>query len=106
MPLTPVVQFGGGPQVELLRVRLRAWLQTHLPDEFRHTAANPDYLPRESHDRAVRFCRALHDQGWFVPQWPAQFGGGGLSVVEQVVIREELAYAGAPAVNTLSLIHI
>ncbi|WP_292991727.1 acyl-CoA dehydrogenase family protein [Mycobacterium sp.] len=100
MPLTPVVQFGGGPAVEQLRARLRTWIDEHLPDEFRRTAANPDYLPRDSHERAVRFCQALHEQGWFVPQWPVQFGGGGLGVVEQVVIREELAYAGAPMVNT------
>jgi alkylation response protein AidB-like acyl-CoA dehydrogenase len=100
VPLTPVVRFGGGPQVEQLRDRLRSWLAEHLPDEFRRTAANPDYLPRDAHDRAVAFCRKLHEQGWFVPQWPARFGGGGLGVVEQVVIREELAYAGAPMVNT------
>lgn len=100
MPLTPVIRFGGGAAVEQLRGRLRSWLDEHLPDEFRRTAANPDYLPRDSHDRAVLFCRALHDQGWFVPQWPARFGGGGVGVAEQVVIREELAYAGAPLVNT------
>lgn len=100
MPLTPVVRFGGGPEVDALRGRLRAWLDDHLADEFRRTAANPDYLPRDAHERAVQFCQALHEQGWFVPQWPARFGGGGLGVVDQVVIREELAYAGAPLVNT------
>src|SRR5689334_937823 len=100
MPLRPIVRFGGGEHVEALRSKLRVWLAEHLPDEFRRTAANPDYLPRDAHDRAVAFCRKLHEQGWFVPQWPARFGGGGLGVVEQVVIREELAYAGAPMVNT------
>ena len=100
MPLDPIVRFGGGPQIEELRAGLRSWLADHLPDEFRRTAANPDYLPRDAHERAVQFCQALHEQGWFVPQWPARFGGGGLGVVEQVVIREELAYAGAPLVNT------
>ena len=100
MPLAPVVRFGGGPQIEELRTRLRSWLAEHLPDEFRRTAANPDYLPRDAHEWAVAFCRRLHEQGWFVPHWPVQFGGGGLGVVEQVVIREELAYAGAPMVNT------
>ncbi len=100
MPLEPIVAFGGGPEVEELRGRIRGWLVDHLPDEFRRTAANPDYLPRDGHERAVEFCRALHAQGWFVPHWPARFEGGGLDVVRQVVIREELAYAGAPLVNT------
>jgi len=100
MPLRPIVRFGGGEHVERLRESVRTWLAENLPDEFRRTAANPDYLPRDSHERAVAFCRKLHAQGWFVPHWPAKYEGGGLGVVEQVVIREELAYAGAPLVNT------
>ncbi len=100
MPLNPIVRFGGGEHVEQLREQVRNWLSDNLPDEFRRTAANPDYLPRDAHERAVAFCRELHAQGWFVPHWPAKFEGGGLGVVEQVVIREELAYAGAPLVNT------
>lgn len=100
MPLNPIVQFGGGKDVEALRGRVRGWLDEKLPDEFRRTSANPDYLPRDAHERAVAFCRKLHGQGWFVPHWPANYEGGGLGVVEQVVIREELAYAGAPLVNT------
>lgn len=100
MPLKPIVRFGDAPGVEELRSSIRNWLSDKLPDEFRRTAANPDYLPREAHERAVAFCRGLHAQGWFVPHWPAQYEGGGRSVVEQVIIREELAYAGAPLVNT------
>ena len=100
MPLRPVIRFGGGEHVENLRRQIRDWLSDHLPDEFRRTSANPDYLPRDAHERAVAFCQQLHAKGWFVPHWPARFEGGGLSVVEQVVIREELAYAGAPLVNT------
>jgi alkylation response protein AidB-like acyl-CoA dehydrogenase len=100
VPLKPIVRFGGGERVESLRNQVRDWLADKLPDEFRRTAANPDYLPRDAHDRAVAFCRALHGRGWFVPHWPARFEGGGLGVVDQVVIREELAYAGAPLVNT------
>jgi len=100
VPLKPIIRFGGGQHVEELRRRVRNWLSDNLPDEFRRTAANPDYLPRDAHERAVEFCRKLHAQGWFVPHWPARYEGGGLGVVEQVVIREELAYAGAPLVNT------
>ncbi|HET9889050.1 MAG TPA: acyl-CoA dehydrogenase family protein, partial [Mycobacterium sp.] len=100
MPLQPIIRFGGDEDTESLRASVREWLGHNLPDEFRRTAANPDYLPRDAHERAVVFCKALHEQGWFVPHWPAEYEGGGRGVVEQVVIREELAYAGAPLVNT------
>src|ERR1700756_765601 len=100
MPLKPIIRFGGDEETESLRASVREWLAANLPDEFRRTASNPDYLARDAHERAVAFCQKLHAQGWFVPHWPAKYEGGGLGVVEQVVIREELAYAGAPLVNT------
>lgn len=100
MPLAPIISLGGDENTESLRDSIRDWLAHNLPAEFRRTAANPDYLPRDAHERALAFCKALHAQGWFVPHWPAQYEGGGRGIVEQVVIREELAYAGAPLVNT------
>lgn len=98
--MPPIIKLGGDANTEELRSAVRQWLADHLPDEFRRTVANPDYLPRDAHERAVSFCQELHAQGWFVPHWPAQYEGGGRGIVEQVVIREELAYAGAPLVNT------
>jgi alkylation response protein AidB-like acyl-CoA dehydrogenase len=83
-----------------LRDEVREWLGRELPPKFRRSAANADYLPRDEHEEAVAFCQSLHAQGWFVPHWPVEFGGGGRPIVEQVIIREELAYAGAPLVNT------
>ncbi|BBX41957.1 acyl-CoA dehydrogenase family protein [Mycobacterium simiae] len=100
MPRKPIIQFGGDESTESLRACVREWLLHNLADEFRRSAANPDYLPRDAHERAIAFCRKLHEQGWFVPHWPAEYEGGGRGIVEQVVIREELAYAGAPLVNT------
>jgi alkylation response protein AidB-like acyl-CoA dehydrogenase len=99
MPLPVLVRLNGEESTGSLRSRVRAWLADNLPDEFRRSAANADYLPRADHDKAIQFCRALHQRGWFVPHWPAPWGGG-LGVIEQVIIREELAYAGAPLVNT------
>lgn len=95
-----IISFGGDEATEALREQIRSWLALNLPEEFRRTAANPDYLPRDAHQRAVDFCRRLHAEGWFVPHWPASYEGGGRGIVDQVVIREELAYAGAPLVNT------
>ena len=95
-----LVRFHLDDDQEQLRDSVRSFLEQRLPDEFRRSAANPDYLSRAAHERAVEFCRALHGRGWFVPHWPVEFGGGGAGVVEQLVIREELALAGAPLVNT------
>lgn len=87
------------PAGHRLRDEVRDWLDRELPAKFRRSAGNADYLPVEEHEEAVSFCQRLHEQGWFVPHWPVEFGGGGRSIVDQVIIREELAYAGAPLVN-------
>ncbi|MCA9857968.1 MAG: acyl-CoA dehydrogenase family protein, partial [Dehalococcoidia bacterium] len=42
---------------------------------------------------------ALAANHWVAPQWPAEYGGGGLSSMEQFVLNQELARAGAPGVG-------
>jgi alkylation response protein AidB-like acyl-CoA dehydrogenase len=100
MGLDPIVRLRLTDEHEQLRSDVRTWLDVNLAEEFRRSAANADYLPEEGHRRAVAFCRALHEQGWFVPHWPAEHEGGGSGVTEQMIIREQLAYAGAPLVNS------
>ena len=100
MGLDPIVRLHLTEEHQQLRSDVRTWLDVNLADEFRHSTANADYLPEDSHRRAVEFCRALHAQGWFVPHWPAEHEGGGLGIAEQMIIREQLAYAGAPLVNS------
>ena len=91
MGLDPIVRLRLTDEHEQLRSDVRTFLDVNLADEFRHSAANADYLPDESHQRAVHFCRMIHEQGWFVPHWPAEHEGGGFGVTEQMIIREQLA---------------
>ncbi len=41
----------------------------------------------------------LVERGWIAPAWPKEYGGAGLSVMEQFILNEEFAEAGAPAVG-------
>jgi alkylation response protein AidB-like acyl-CoA dehydrogenase len=38
----------------------------------------------------------LYEGGYLAPGWPVEYGGGGLSALEQVILAEELAKAGVP----------
>jgi alkylation response protein AidB-like acyl-CoA dehydrogenase len=42
------------------------------------------------------FEKRLADKGWLTLAWPKEFGGGGASHMDQMIFREETAYAGAP----------
>ena len=50
-------------------------------------------------DAAKSWANALAERGWFAPQWPKEYGGGGLSPMEQFIFRQEVALAGAPTVG-------
>ncbi|SFQ68131.1 acyl-CoA dehydrogenase family protein [Amycolatopsis rubida] len=48
--------------------------------------------------------RGLGERGWLAPDWPAEYGGLGLSIVESAIVAEEMALAGVPdsaRVNTV-----
>jgi len=64
-------------------------------------------LPRELDDRMAllqRWQAACYDAGYVGRTWPAEFGGGGRPPVEQIVVDQELAAAGAPEfVNIVGL---
>jgi alkylation response protein AidB-like acyl-CoA dehydrogenase len=42
---------------------------------------------------------ALADKGWIAPHWPQEYGGAGLSPLEQFIFKQEMTQAGAPAVG-------
>jgi alkylation response protein AidB-like acyl-CoA dehydrogenase len=76
-----------------LRIRdeMRAFLAEHLP--------SPDEIPAEF-DARVEFLRGwqrkLYEARLVNLTWPAEYGGRGATLMEQIVANEELARAGAP----------
>jgi alkylation response protein AidB-like acyl-CoA dehydrogenase len=38
----------------------------------------------------------MNGKGWVAPAWPKEYGGGGLTVIEQFILNEELAKERAP----------
>jgi alkylation response protein AidB-like acyl-CoA dehydrogenase len=82
------------PEAEQFRKEIRAWLEENLPagwfeDGFSMTAEERAAF---HHSWSVK----LFEGGWICASWPAEYGGKGLSVMENVVLNEEFAAAGAP----------
>ena len=82
-----------------------------LQDEVRAFLAQdrltPADLPRALDDRMEvlrAWQAACHEAGYVGRAWPGEFGGGGRPAVEQIVVDQELAAAGAPEfVNVVGL---
>ncbi|WP_322768185.1 MULTISPECIES: acyl-CoA dehydrogenase family protein [unclassified Frankia] len=87
------MEFGYPSVAEEFRVRVRAFLAANLPDGWTGIGSlgsdEAEVFTRDWRDRLFR-------AGLLGVSWPAEYGGGGLTKIEQVVLMEELAQAGAP----------
>ena len=81
------------PEAEAFRTRIRAFLAEHLPAGWSGSGAL-DHDERNAF--AQRWRRVLATHGLIAVSWPSEYGGAGLSVIEQVVLEEEFAHACAP----------
>jgi alkylation response protein AidB-like acyl-CoA dehydrogenase len=50
-------------------------------------------------EAAGEWASALAENGWVAPHWPKEYGGAGLTSIEQVIFNEEMAKAEAPPVG-------
>ncbi|RMH76073.1 MAG: acyl-CoA dehydrogenase [Actinomyces sp.] len=81
------------PEAEAYREKIRAFLAEHLPADWQGIGA----LPRdEIADFTAGWRRTLSEAGLLAPAWPTEYGGGGLTELEQVVLAEEFQKAGVP----------
>lgn len=80
------MDFDLGAQAANLRARLRTLVQEHFEDDFLGAFTDD---PADL-DATESFCRLLANQGLLTVAWPTEFGGGGGSLWEQTVVREEM----------------
>ncbi|MBM3510501.1 MAG: acyl-CoA dehydrogenase [Alphaproteobacteria bacterium] len=77
------------------RAEVRAWVEANAPAALRGSSRRPN--PSET--RA--WHRALYERGWSAPHWPREYGGMGATIYQQVILAEEIARVGAPALHPL-----
>src|SRR6478736_438404 len=83
---------------QAFRAEVRAWLEEHLTGEWLALSGlGGPGRDHEAHDERVAWNRLLAEHGWTCLGWPTEYGGRGLSLVQQVIFHEEYARADAPA---------
>jgi alkylation response protein AidB-like acyl-CoA dehydrogenase len=82
-----------GPEADDYRERVRQFLLENLPSGWRGIGALEGTAIEEF---TTQWRARLHAHGYLAPGWPTEYGGGGLSALEQVIIAEEFARAGVP----------
>ena len=87
------MQLNFTPEEEAFRAEVRAFLAAELPEEIRDKLRSGRRLSR---DDMLTWQKILYRRGWGAGMWPARFGGGGWTVVQQHIFDEECATANAP----------
>ncbi len=82
------------PEAEAFRQEIRDWLEENLPEGW----GTPGFTlsPEERSAFNEEWTKRLFAGGWICAGWPSEYGGKGLTLLQQVVLTEEFARAGAP----------
>ncbi|MCB1684774.1 MAG: acyl-CoA dehydrogenase family protein [Pseudomonadales bacterium] len=79
------MDFEYSPEEQAFREEVRAFLAENLP-------------PKESRDRnfLATWLKKVRERGWVGFSWPKEFGGSAGGLIEQTILKEEMALAKAP----------
>ncbi|RLT41281.1 MAG: hypothetical protein DWI58_09075 [Chloroflexi bacterium] len=109
------MDWGDTPEQAAFRTEVREFIRARLPERYRTSdevnsvdEAGGWQADRKSSDPAAReaakaWSDALAERGWIAPAWPKEYGGAGLSYIEQFIFNAEMADAKAPAVGGMGV---
>jgi len=85
------MDFSFSPEEKNFRVQVRAFLDREMSDEFLSDLEEQDEV-----DFSREFTKKLAQKGWLAMAWPKEYGGGGATMMEQLIFNEEMGYHHAP----------
>jgi alkylation response protein AidB-like acyl-CoA dehydrogenase len=102
-PAPPVEPSG---DLEQLRSAVRHWAVANTPPDWHAELSTA--TKRQFRDFNIRQAQLLRQAGLLAAHWPKEFGGGGFSFAEQLIIQEELVRADfpQPRLMEIALAHI
>jgi len=98
------MDFDYPPEAEAFRAEFRAWLDANVSEPVRGLRGGLAFDRPEQLTTHKEWNARLADAGYAAIAWPAEYGGRGAGVMEQVVWAEELHRADAPGpLNVLGI---
>jgi alkylation response protein AidB-like acyl-CoA dehydrogenase len=90
------MNFDFGEREEAFRKEVRRWLETHLPDDLRGRGFAASRADLAEVKKLRAWQTTMHAAGYVGMDWPREFGGRGASIVEMVILYQEMARAESP----------
>ncbi len=91
------MDFRDSPEEAVFRQEVRHFLADELPEGF--ASRDDDEAAAGGIDRYGLYrdwTKKLAARGWVAPAWPKEYGGAGMTVIQQFIFNEEMARARAP----------
>src|SRR5256886_7516297 len=92
------MDFDFTPEQEAFRKEVRAWLETNLPDDLRGKAFASSRADVEEVRKLRAWQKTMAEAGFVGMDWPREFGGRGATIVEMVILYQEMARAESPQI--------
>jgi alkylation response protein AidB-like acyl-CoA dehydrogenase len=87
--------------LDTFRQETRAWLEANCPAEMREPMRDESDACWGGRNAVFKneaqklWMDRMAERGWTVPDWPRDYGGGGLSPAQTKILRQEMARIGA-----------
>jgi alkylation response protein AidB-like acyl-CoA dehydrogenase len=93
------------PEQKSFRDEVRDWLDKNLVGDWVARLRHGSDVPRpEAYDLLKQWQRRLHEAGFVGLTWPKEYGGRGLTFMEEMILHQEMALHRAPPVlNILAI---
>ena len=96
------MRLADSPEEAAWREEVQQFLRDNLAPELRRRSTAGEDAPE--HGKALdKWRTALSGRGWVAPAWPKEYGGAGLSIMDQFIMDEEFAEAGAPQLGGMGV---
>ena len=87
--------YGASEELEQFRAETRDWLEKNCPPGMRTPMKNDEIVwggRRETfkNPEAKLWLDRMAEKGWTAPEWPKEYGGGGLSRDEAKILEDEM----------------
>ena len=87
------------PEQRAFREEVRVWLERNLPAEWTsRVVAGPDVPRPEVYGFLRQWQGKLYEAGFLGLTWPKEYGGRGLTYMEELILHEQIATAKAPPI--------
>ncbi|MEX1197657.1 MAG: acyl-CoA dehydrogenase family protein [Pseudohongiellaceae bacterium] len=82
-------------QPDDFRQEVRAWLEQNCPQSMRTPMPESEVVwggrnATFNHPDSRVWLERMADKGWTCPEWPAEYGGGGLDREQAIILQEEM----------------